>query len=113
MKVEHYRNIKAEEVKGEGISGVHIRWVITKEDGAPNFAMRVFEVAPGGNTPSHQHPWEHEVFVLKGKGKAVGKDGEKEIGPGTIIFVPPNEPHQFVNVGEEPLEFICLIPHHK
>ena len=45
--------------------------------GAPNFTMRHFEVAPGGRTPFHAHPWEHEVYVLSGTGKVRQKGGER------------------------------------
>jgi quercetin dioxygenase-like cupin family protein len=41
--------------------------VIGKQDGAQNFSMRVFEIAPGGHTPKHAHPWEHEMFIMRGK----------------------------------------------
>lgn len=36
--------------------------------GAENFAMRLFEIQPRGYSPLHQHDWEHEVFILEGKG---------------------------------------------
>ena len=46
----------------------HVRWLITKEMGAPNFVMRLFEMEPNGYSPLHAHAWEHEVFVLEGEG---------------------------------------------
>jgi len=38
--------------------------------------------------------------------------GEKEtqIAKDSVVFVPPNEHHCFVNNGTEPLRFICVIP---
>jgi quercetin dioxygenase-like cupin family protein len=81
--------------------------------GAHNFAMRVFEVEPEGYTPLHKHPWEHEVFVLEGTGQLF--DGEKTtlFTAGDVVFVPPNERHQFKNEGKTLLKFICLIPCNK
>ena len=38
--------------------GVLKREMITGADGAPRFALRVFEVAPGESTPAHAHWWE-------------------------------------------------------
>ena len=75
--------------------------------------MRVFEVEPDGYTPLHKHPWEHEVFVLDGKGQLF--DGEKTtpFKAGDVVFVPPNERHQFKNNGKTTLKFICLIPYTK
>jgi quercetin dioxygenase-like cupin family protein len=33
--------------------------------------------------------------------------------PGTVVFVAPNEVHQFRNTGAQMLRFLCLIPHRK
>ena len=67
MQVKHYTEVPAETVE-QGAEGVRIRWIISQADGAPNFAMRHFEIAPGGHTPHHAHDWEHEVFILTGRG---------------------------------------------
>jgi len=111
MKVTHYTDIPAEDVDREDAQGVRMRWVISDKDGAPTFAMRIFEVQPGGYTPLHAHPWEHEVFVLGGCGLVVDEGDETPVSAGDTVFVAPNEKHQFRNTGDEPLEFICLIPH--
>ena len=102
MKVSHYLDIKPK----EEVAGAAIREVITAADGAPNFAMRVIEVKPGSSTPYHNHPWEHEVFVLTGEGAVKGEQGEARIKQGSIVFIPPDEQHNFVNKGNEPLCFI-------
>ena len=68
MKVEKSGNIRKSEVKVKGAEGVGIRWLISKEDGAENFAMRMFELERGGHTPLHTHPHEHEVFIVEGEG---------------------------------------------
>lgn len=112
MKVFHYTEVKSEEAKEEGASKLKVRWLIAKETGAPNFAMRLFEMAPGGHSPLHSHPWEHEVFVLEGEGVIVGDEGEKRFKAGYVVFVPPGERHQFRNDGDKPLKFLCLVPHH-
>ena len=76
MKHIHYTNIELEIPKEDGIKDVQVRWLITKKDGAPSFAMRLFEIQPNGYTPLHQHDWEHEVFILEGNG--ITRDKEKE-----------------------------------
>ncbi len=113
MKVFRYDSVKAEDVVAEGASKVKVRWLITKEMGAKNFAMRVFEVEPDGYTPLHKHPWEHEVFILEGEGQLF--DGEKAtpFKAGAVIFVQADEMHQFKNSGKKLLSFLCLIPHPK
>ena len=109
-KVCHYSEVSAETF-GDEAPGVTIRWVIDEEkDGAPVYALRVIEVAPGGNTPDHTHPFEHENFVMEGKGR-VQIDGEWfEVNQGDVVFVPPGTQHTYVNAGDEPFKFLCGIP---
>ena len=106
MKVSNYLDTKPV----PELPGVVKREFINADDGAPNFCMRVFEVEPGSSTPSHSHWWEHEVYVLAGRGVVVGEGGETQIARDSIVFVPPNEHHCFVNNGNEILRFICVIP---
>ncbi len=110
MLVRHYRDVPAATVE-QGAEGVTIRWLLAEADGAPSFAMRHFEIAPGGHTPHHSHAWEHEVFVLAGTGKVFGPDGVSPVGPGSVVLVAPQDEHHFANDGDEPLAFLCLIPH--
>lgn len=110
MKITHVHQIPLEPIEMPGAAGCAYRVAISQRDGAPNFAMRVFEIAAGGHTPLHQHPYEHEVFILEGCG-TVWRDGnEVALKPGDVLFIPPDEKHQFKNTGRSLLKFICLIP---
>ena len=111
MKVQHYEQVTSAPVEMEGAERCTVRWLIDEKDGAPNFAMRQFEVAPGGFTPKHQHPYEHEVFVLEGSGVVLEGDREHRLEAGNVVYVAPNEVHQFRNTGDRPLKFLCLVPH--
>ena len=73
--------------------------------------MRLFEMDVEGHTPLHSHDWEHEVFILEGKGLVVGVKEEKSFKAGDVIFVPANEMHQFKNDTEKPVKFLCIIPY--
>jgi quercetin dioxygenase-like cupin family protein len=112
MKLRHYKEVPPDPGGEAGAQGVSIRWLIREQDGAPNFSMRVIAVEPGGHTPLHDHPWEHEVFVLSGSGLVVQDHGEQACAPGDVIFIEPGETHQFRNNSSSALEFICLIPIH-
>jgi len=113
MKMAHYKEIPPDPVGEEGASGITVRWVISEKDEAPNFSMRVFEVESGGYSPYHKHPWEHEVFILEGRGSLVQGGEEFPFSKGDVIFIPSGEEHQLKNTSEEKLEFICLIPNPK
>lgn len=110
MKVTPLPEHTQHDVHLEGADRVRMRLLIGADDGAQNFYMRHFEIQPGGQTPHHQHDYEHEVMVLKGQGFAKSEQGDRPFNAGDVIWVPPNEKHGFVNNGNEPVEFICLVP---
>lgn len=95
---------------GETVVNAVKRVLIGPDQGAPTFIMRLFTLSEGGFSPYHKHPWEHEVFVLAGKGIVKGCDGETMVRAGDFVFVPPDEEHQFLNSAKEPFEFLCIIP---
>ena len=104
------RQMEGTPIEGDGIKGVTMKLLVGRDDDAPTFAMRQFSVDPGGYTPMHQHPWEHEVLIISGKGE-VECDGEiSEISTGDGMYIPSNNLHQFRNNGNEPLEFLCIVP---
>lgn len=110
MEIFHYTDIEAEEAE-EGAAKLNVRWLITKDLGAKNFAMRLFEMEPGGFSPLHSHPWEHEVFILEGQGIIVSETKERRFKEGDVIFIPPNETHQLKNISRKNVRFLCLIPY--
>ena len=110
MYIKHADDVVAKSVDMDGAEGVTCRVLIGREQGAACFAMRDFTVVPGGYTPLHQHNYEHEVLVLSGKGLVRGGDTYRSIDTGDVVFLAANELHQFQNVGDQPLRFICLVP---
>jgi quercetin dioxygenase-like cupin family protein len=110
MKVKKSSDIVKRPVEVDGAKDTEIRWLISKEDGAENFAMRMFEIKPGGFTPLHKHRHEHEVFVVKGEGIFVCEGKESLFSKDYVIFVPGDKEHQFKNRGDSVLKFLCLIP---
>ena len=110
MKIKNLADVSPEIFDTDTAKGVK-KWVLLSEDdGAPNFRMRLFEVAPGGFSPYHQHNYEHEVFILQGEGELVGEKAAHPFSAGQAVLVLPNEWHQFKNTGQAPLKFICVIP---
>lgn len=110
MKAVTSASIAKKSVTVPGAEGAAIRVLISKEDGAPTFAMRMFEVEPGGHTPLHRHPHEHEVFVLEGKGVAVHEGKDYPLAPEVVVFIPGGDEHCFKNTGKSTLRFLCLVP---
>ena len=110
MKITTINQVPLEQVSLPGAAGCAYRVAISARDGAKNFAMRFFEVTPGGHTPLHSHPYEHEVYILEGSGN-VWRDGQEvPLQAGNVLFIPADEKHQFQNTAVNPFKFICLIP---
>ena len=110
MKVANINDVEAKPVDMNGAEGCTVRWMLGRQDGAPNFTMRHFEVVPGGFTPRHHHPYEHEVYVLEGNGVVYENDQPHSLKAGDVVLVRPDEVHQFCNTGSTTMKFICLIP---
>ena len=108
-KIGYYEDISEEPVSGELAEKTWIRWLIRKEDGAPTFSMRFFRMEGNGHIKAHSHPWEHEIFVLKGSGVIrIGK-GRYSVSKGYFLYIPPCIEHEYWS-GDGGLEFLCIIP---
>ncbi|MGE4298126.1 MAG: cupin domain-containing protein [Desulfovibrionaceae bacterium] len=105
----HYKDVLPE-IMGEqhGAKDIAMRTVIGPQDGAPNFHMRILTFGPGGHSPSHSHPWEHENFVVSGNGELEVDGTVYPLAPGDVAFVPPDRHHQFRSA--QGMELMCLIP---
>ncbi len=115
MLIRKPQQVEPQPMTMDGAAGVSMRLMVGREHAAPNFAMRLFEVAPGGHTPLHQHNYEHEVLILEGQGHVSGSGGNgstvnRPVAPGDAVFIAPNELHQFNNTGNQTLKFVCMVP---
>ena len=107
MAVKHVRDIPAESVD----AGEHTtRQVLIGSDEGPNFAMRRFEMAPGGSMPAHTNTVEHEQYVLAGRATVGIGDEVVQVEPGSVVLIPAGVPHWYRAIGDEPFAFLCLIP---
>ena len=108
MKKVNERDIKPS--SPEGTKGVDFRPMVADNMAAPNFYLRVFDVEPGGHTPLHRHPWEHEIYVVSGEGRIALEEGGEKLSKGDALLVESGELHQFVNDGRAVLKLVCVIP---
>ena len=109
MEIKEKAGISPDIMDGGEVSEIKFYPMITAKDGAPNFAMRLFEIGPNGYTPKHTHGWEHEVFIVSGSGY-VFKDGKEiPIKKDTFLLVPKGELHQFI-AGDDGMNMICVVP---
>lgn len=67
-------------------------------------------LAPGGAASRHKHrdAWQI-ILVQSGRARvSLGDDVVREVGPGTVIRIPPMMPHQVEILGEETAELIVI-----
>ncbi|MEQ8394405.1 cupin domain-containing protein [Thalassobaculum sp.] len=67
-------------------------------------------LAPGGTASRHKHKdaWQI-ILVQSGRARvSLGDDVVQEVGPGTVIRIPPMMPHQVEILGEETAELIVI-----
>ena len=111
MLIKKIKDVPSTAVEMKGAENVKVQVLFGPKDGAPTFAMRIFELGGGGHTPFHKHPFEHEVMVLLGELAIVTEKGEIPITVGDVILIEPGEKHQFRNLSDtEPAKMQCLVP---
>jgi mannose-6-phosphate isomerase-like protein (cupin superfamily) len=75
--------------------------------GSRNLAVTWVEGAPGSQQPVHAHAESEQAYVIvRGSGRMILGDDERELGPGTLVFIPPATPHAIRNDGDEPLVYV-------
>ncbi|HLJ83351.1 MAG TPA: cupin domain-containing protein [Candidatus Eremiobacteraceae bacterium] len=108
IETEGYRAGR-EDLPDQGYRGV-TRFTITSRESVPcNFEVRYFEIAPGGYTRLERHAHVHSVTVLRGSGYAIVGSEIHGLGSHDHVYVPPQTLHQFVNDGDAPLGFLCVV----
>lgn len=107
MFIKQISDITAEEV----IAGTKTtRQVLISSSEGPNFAMRKFSIAPGGGMPMHTNTVEHEQLVLNGKADVIIGEEKFVAKKDDVVFIPAGIPHSYTTLGEEPFEFLCVVP---
>ena len=55
----------------------------------------VMNYVKGASSPYHYHEvCEHFYFIIKGTGSVETEEGIREVGPGTLVFFPPEVKHR-------------------
>jgi quercetin dioxygenase-like cupin family protein len=107
---DRYADVQLKTYSGEeGPRGTK-QIVIGPDDGAPNFAMRVFHIDPGKASAEDEHPHDHGVLILNGRASVLLGAESHEVQAGDVVWVKPNERHQLRNVGDGTLSFLCVVP---
>lgn len=110
MIVSHKKNIEGIKIENPKVKDAMMKVLISPKEGWEGHVMRVFELGVGGFTPKHTHPWPHINYIIKGKGRLHLDGKDYDLESGSFAYVPSDKLHQFTNQGDEPFEFICIVP---
>lgn len=80
------------------------------DNGGHPFDLELQRLAPGEcGCPYHSHAAQWELFlILRGSATVRAGADRREFAAGDVVLHPPREPHQILNAGTEPLEFLLI-----
>ena len=104
---------RSEDIKYEDVGaaeGMRKGVLVDENRGAPNFAIRRFELDPGAEVPEHTNEVEHEQYVLSGEYVVGIDDQEHTVSEGDSLLIPAGVVHWYRNESDDPGAFICAVP---
>ncbi len=104
---------RADDIEHEPVAaadGLEKGVLVDEARGAPNFAIRRFTLAAGGEVPKHTNEVEHEQYVLSGEYTVGIGDEEHTVSAGNSLLIPAGVVHWYRNEGETQGAFICAVP---
>lgn len=74
-----------------------------------HYSLAYAKVPIGATTWKHAMRTTEVYFIIKGNGKMHINNEVAEVGVYDAIYIPPNAVQYIENIGEEDLEFICIV----
>ena len=78
-----------------------------EKQGAP-FSAYIVNAKPRQGPLLHTHPYVEVTFTLEGRGMVTVGDDTREVKANSIVVIPANTPHRFVNSGGGVLRQISI-----
>ena len=108
------RNVATVDPEVEHNGTVPVWWLIKPEemkaitDGAYLELANEFDVAVGGEVFPHTHPTHEFYFVMTGVGTMIIGDEHRDVAPGDLIYIPPDQVHSLRTIGDQPIHCFCF-----
>lgn len=85
-------------------------WIHLDSVSSPTTQMVAGSGVIRGDEGTGRHARRHEVvYIRSGWGYAVFGSDTTQLGPGSVLYVPPGTRHRFVRTGAQPLEYFWVI----
>jgi mannose-6-phosphate isomerase-like protein (cupin superfamily) len=76
----------------------------------PDLSVGTYCIPVGGKDGQQPHSEDEIYVVLRGRARLVGKAGEVAVGPGSVVYVPADESHEFTDVSEDLSVLVVFAP---
>ena len=73
--------------------------LVALDDNPTTCTLSYSRIEPGKTSSHHIHPWEHEVYIIKGSGTLHCDGKEYPVKEGDAMFIPGNVDHYTLNDG--------------
>ncbi len=102
-------SVPSQAVKIGETKDTFIQWLLTKDHGSQNYALRRFVMKPGGVITCHNHKYVETVFVLQGSVEVKVDKDTILLNKDSYVFIDKFVPHELRNVGQDEVIFLCVI----
>src|ERR1700726_4889987 len=76
----------------------------------PDLSVGTYSL-PAGSVDTQDPHTEDEIYVvLRGRGALATDDATEDVGPGSVVSVPPGETHHFVRIVEDLTVLVLFAP---
>jgi mannose-6-phosphate isomerase-like protein (cupin superfamily) len=75
-----------------------------------DLSIGTYSIPRGGSDDQGAHAEDEVYVVMAGRATVVAPTGQAHVRPGSVIFVPANEEHRFVDVSEDLALIVLFAP---
>jgi mannose-6-phosphate isomerase-like protein (cupin superfamily) len=75
-----------------------------------DLSVGTYSIRSGGIDDQSPHSEDEVYVVTSGRARIETPEASAEVGPGSVIFVPANEEHRFVEVAEDLAVLVLFAP---
>jgi mannose-6-phosphate isomerase-like protein (cupin superfamily) len=76
----------------------------------PDLSVGTYCIPVGGKDGQHPHAEDEIYVVVRGRARLVADSGESLVGPGSVIYMPAHESHEFTEVSEDLSILVVFAP---
>src|SRR5262245_14537406 len=76
----------------------------------PSLSVGVYRLKGGQDDPQRPHTEDEVYYVVSGRARFRSAGEVREVGPGTILFVPRLEEHRFLDIDEDLTVLVFFAP---